>query len=80
MDKPLHIGLLLNDGSGAMFEAEKTEALKRKTWSRASHVISTTTDIQRVIIEQAPAARKRISAVPNYVDTDNFKPIPGSKH
>ena len=59
--------------------AKRVEGLERKTWNQASHVIATTPDIKRHIIEQAPAAKNRISIIPNYVDTDNFKPNPGSK-
>ena len=59
--------------------AERAGELERKTWNRASHVIATTTDIAQYIIEQAPTVKDRLSIIPNFVDTDNFRTIPAAK-
>ena len=59
--------------------AQRMEALERKTWKQSSHIIVTTADIKQHIIKEAPAAKGRISIIPNYVDTDIFRPIPSSK-
>ena len=59
--------------------AQRMEALERRTWKQSSHIIVTTADIERHIIEQTPTAKNRISIIPNYVDADIFKPIPSRK-
>ena len=59
--------------------AERVEVLERKTWNRASHIIATTTDIADHMIEQVPSAKDRISVIPSFVDTHNFRPISAAK-
>ena len=59
--------------------ARRVEGLERKTWNRASHIIATTAEIKNHIVEQTPMAKDRISIIPNFVDTDNFQPIPTRK-
>ena len=59
--------------------ARRVAGLERKMWNRASHIIATTAEIKNHIVDQAPAVKNRISIMPDFVDTDNFKPNPGSK-
>ena len=59
--------------------AKRVAGLERKLWNRASHIIAHTQDIAEHIIEQAPAAKDRLSIMPSFVDTDIFQPIPTSK-
>ena len=59
--------------------AKRVAGLERKMWNRASHIIAHNTDIAEYIIEQSPAANRRLSIMPSFVDTDNFQPILSSK-
>ena len=58
---------------------ERLEGMERKGLSKATRVIAPTAQIADDMSKMVPNAAPRLSVIPNFVDTDNFRPIPREK-
>src|SRR5208337_220736 len=64
------------DKSSAAAEARRVEA---KVFGAADRVVVTTNQMQENILKRFPQIADRVLVIPNYVDTELFKPIKGVK-
>jgi glycosyltransferase involved in cell wall biosynthesis len=64
------------DDSPAASEARRVEA---KVFGAADRVVVTTNEMQKNILERFPQIADRVLVIPNYVDTELFKPTNGVK-
>ena len=55
------------------------EGQERKTWSKASHIIAATTELANHIVDQVPMSKDKLTVIPNYVDTQIFRPATTAK-
>ncbi|MDX6477552.1 MAG: hypothetical protein QOG29_139, partial [Gaiellaceae bacterium] len=72
-------GYLLSDfslrryGAGSP-ETERARALERKVFSEADCGVVTTDAMREFVLDQYGVDEERIRVIPNYVDTEAFKP------
>jgi len=64
------------DQSSAATEARRVEA---KLFGTADRVVVTTNEMRRNILKRFPEIANRVLVIPNYVDTEVFRPINGVK-
>jgi glycosyltransferase involved in cell wall biosynthesis len=55
-------------------DARDARAIEDKVFPAATRIVVTTDEMQREIVERIPGAAQKISVIPNYVDTERFKP------
>ena len=55
------------------------DGMERRALQRAVQVIPSTRDIAEAFLEQAPDSARKARIIPNYVDTDIFRPLPSEK-
>lgn len=60
-------------------EASHARAVEEKVFSQADKVVVTTEAMRQDIIHRIPRASDRITIIPNYVDTDLFRPYEGRR-
>ena len=58
---------------------KRIEGLERKNWSQASHIIATTAELAKHIVDQVPIAKDKLTVIPNHVDTQIFRPATVAK-
>src|SRR5919108_2876015 len=57
-------------------QAERARALERKVFTKADQVVVTTDEMRRVVVERYGVPEERARVIPNYVDTEAFRPGP----
>ncbi len=57
----------------------RVAGMERRALDRAVQIIASTQDIADLLIQQAPSAASKVKIIPNYVDTQIFRPIPCEK-
>lgn len=60
--------------------AKRVDELERTAGAQASHIIAATQEIADALIAKVPAAASKLTLIPNYVDEELFRYIPGEKH
>ena len=55
------------------------DGMERRALARAAQVVPSTRDIAAAFREQAPDSAGKARIIPNYVDTDIFRPLPSEK-
>jgi glycosyltransferase involved in cell wall biosynthesis len=57
-------------------QAERARALERQVFTKADRVVVTTDEMRRVVVERYGVPEERVRVIPNYVDTEAFRPGP----
>ena len=78
------VGYLLSAFRRSTFPSEtvsiaRFEAMERRGLAGATQVIATTRQIRDVLVNTLPEAAPKLKIVPNSVDTELFRPLPGEK-
>jgi len=55
-------------------EAQRARVLERRVFSAADHVVVTTQSMRRVLLTDYSIAPERVTVIPNYVETELFRP------
>jgi len=58
---------------------KNVDRIERDAFDHATKIIVTTDDIRTLILEKSPDVQDKITVLPNYVDTDTFRPMDESK-
>lgn len=74
----LHSGIMAHQHGTDSPELLKAQALEKKVFSGANHVVVTTPAIRQTIIQNYQIKEEVITVIPNYVDTKTFRPTPSS--
>ena len=53
----------------------RAEGMERRAMDRAVQVVTSTQDIADLLLKQAPAAAPKVKVIPNFVDTQLFRPM-----
>jgi glycosyltransferase involved in cell wall biosynthesis len=54
---------------------QQVEQIETEAIRHASHIVVTTEDIRQRIVDRQPQVADKITRIPNYVDTDVFRPM-----
>ena len=60
-------------------KAAYARGLERKVFAKADRVVVTTDAMRHSVIDGYGLPEKRVNVIPNYVETERFRPIPGSR-
>ena len=58
---------------------ERVQELERDAMARACHVIATSEDIADQLEQMSPGVSRKLSVIPQFVDTGLFRPVPAEK-
>jgi glycosyltransferase involved in cell wall biosynthesis len=60
-------------------QAEGARSLERRVFTKADRVVVTTTEMRDTVLDRYGVDERRIRVIPNYVDTERFRPRPNGR-